>query len=64
MTSNKGHNSVANLWRMTIYNLNVDLVYDNVYTKTGLNKSIRQDIKKDDFRCQARPVTLLQSCEK
>ena len=32
---------------MTIYNLNVDLVYDNVYTKIGLNKSIRsQDIKK------------------
>ena len=32
---------------MTIYNLTVDLVYDNVYTKIGLNKSIRsQDIKK------------------
>ena len=23
---------LANLWRMSIYNLNVDLVYDNVYT--------------------------------
>ena len=33
MNSNKGHDSVANLWRMTIYNLNVDLVYDNLYTK-------------------------------
>ena len=45
LTSNKGHNYVANLWRMTIYNLNVDLVNDNVYTKIGLNKSIRsQDI--------------------
>ena len=33
---------------MTIYNLNVELVYDNVHTKIGLNnKSIRsQDIKK------------------
>ena len=40
LTSNKGHNSVAYFWRMTIYNLNVDLVYDNVYTKIGLNKSI------------------------
>ena len=30
-----------------MYNLNVDLVYDNVHTKIGLNKSIRsQDIKK------------------
>ena len=32
---------------MTIYNLNVDLVYDNVYAKIGFNKSIRfQDIEK------------------
>ena len=29
-----------------IYNINVDLVNDNVYTKFGLNRSIRfQDIK-------------------
>ena len=36
-----------------MYNLNVDLVYDNVYTKIGLNKSFRsQDIKKTDFLCQ------------
>ena len=47
------HNFVANLWRMTIYNLNVDLPYDNVFTKIGLNKSIRsQDIKKTDFLCK------------
>ena len=46
----KGHNYVAKLWRMTIYNQNLDLIYDNVYTKVGLNKSIRsQDIKKTDF---------------
>ena len=32
---------------MTVYNLNVDLVYDNVYTNIGLSKSIRsQDIEK------------------
>ena len=32
---------------MAIYNLNVDLVYDNVHTKIGLNKSIRsQDIER------------------
>ena len=32
---------------MTVYNPNIDLVNDNVYTKFGLNKSIRsQDIEK------------------
>ena len=31
----KGRNSVANLRKMTIYNTNVDLVNDNVYTKFG-----------------------------
>ena len=32
---------------MTIYNLNVDLFNDNVYTKKGLNKSIPSEhIKK------------------
>ena len=51
---------------MAVYNLNVYLVYDNVYTKIGLNKYIRsQDIKKKtDFLCQSRAVTLLQICEK
>ena len=43
----EGHNYVANLWRMTIYNQNLDLIYDNVHTKIGLNKSNRsQYIKK------------------
>ena len=33
---------------MTIYNPNVDLVNDNVYTKFGLNKSIHsQDIEQN-----------------
>ena len=45
LTSIKGRNSVANLRKIMIYNTNVDLVNDNVYTKFGLNQSIRfQDI--------------------
>ena len=32
-TSIKGRNSVANLRKMMIYNPNLDLVNDNVYTK-------------------------------
>ena len=43
----KARNSVANLQKMTNYNPNIDLVNDNVYTKFGLNKSIRsQDIEQ------------------
>ena len=39
-------NSVANLRKTTIYNINVDLVNDDVYTKFGLILSIRsQDIE-------------------
>ena len=45
-TSIKGHNSVANLRKATIYNTNIDLVNDDVYTKFGLILSIRsQDIE-------------------
>ena len=40
MTSIKGRNSVANMRKTIIYNSNVDLVNDNVYTKFGLNRSI------------------------
>ena len=32
----KGRNSVANLRKTMIYNTNIDLVNDNVYTKFGL----------------------------
>ena len=43
---NQGPNSVANLRKTTIYNTDVDLVNDNVYTKFGLILSIRsQDIE-------------------
>ena len=46
LTSIKGHNSVANLRKSMIYNTNVDLVNDDVYTKFGLILSIRsQDIE-------------------
>ena len=42
----KGRNSVANLRKTMIYNTNVDLVNDDVYTKFGLILSIRsQDIE-------------------
>ena len=46
LTSIKGRNSVANLQKTTIYNTNVDLVNDDVYTKFGLILSIlSQDIE-------------------
>ena len=37
----KGCNSAVNLRKTKIYNTNIDLVNDNVYTKFGLNLSIR-----------------------
>ena len=47
LTSIKGHNSVSNLRKTNIYNINVDLVNDNVFTKFGLILSIRsQDIEQ------------------
>ena len=47
LVSIKGRNYVANLRKTMIYNTNVDFVNDNVYTKFGLNRSIRfQDIEQ------------------
>ena len=47
LTSIKGRNSFAILRKIMIYNTNIDLVNDNVYTKFGLNRSIRfQDIEQ------------------
>ena len=47
LTSIKGRYSVANLRKTNIYNTNVDLVNDNVFTKFGLILSIRsQDIEQ------------------
>ena len=47
MTSIKGRNSVANLRKTMIYDTNINLVNDNVYTKFGLNRFICfQDIEQ------------------
>ena len=47
LTSIKGRNSFANLRKTMIYNTNIDLVKDNVYTKFGLNRSFCfQDIEQ------------------
>ena len=47
LTSSKDSNSVANLQKTKIYNTNIDLVNDNVFTKFGLILSIRyQDIEQ------------------
>ena len=47
LTSIKGSNSVANLLKAKIYNISIDLVNDNVFTKFGLILSIRsQDIEQ------------------
>ena len=47
LTSIKGGHSVANMRKTKIYNTNVDLVNDNVFTKFGLILSIRsQDIEQ------------------
>ena len=47
LTSIKGRNSVENLRKTKIYNTNLDLVNDNVYTNFGLILSIRsQDIEQ------------------
>ena len=46
LASIKGRNSIANLRTTTIYNTNVDLVNDDVYTKFGLILTIHsQDIE-------------------
>ena len=47
LTLIKGRNSVANLRKTKTYNINVDLVNDNAFTKFGLILSIRsQDIEQ------------------
>ena len=47
LTSIKGRNSLANLRKTKNYYTKVDLVNDNVYTKFGLNRSIRyQDMEQ------------------
>ena len=62
LTSIKGRNSVANLRKTTIYNTNLDLVTDNVYTNFGLILSTRsQDIEqKPNFDVNQRPLLCCQ----
>ena len=57
LTSIKGRYSVANLRKTKIYNTNLDLVTDNVYTNFGLILSIRsQDIeRKSNFDVNQGP---------
>ena len=57
LTSIKGRTSVANLRKTKIYNTNLDLVTDNVYTNFGLILSIRsQDIvQKTNFDVNQGP---------
>ena len=64
MTSIKGRNSVANLRKTMINNTKVDLVDDNVFTKFGLNRSIRfQDIEQElNSNVNQGQITLLQIC--
>ena len=46
LTSIKGRNSIANLRKTKIYDTNIDLVNDDVYTKFGLILSLSsQDIE-------------------
>ena len=58
LKSIKGSNSVANLQKTKIYNTNIDLVNDNVFTKFGLILSIRsQDIEqKPNSDVNQRPL--------
>ena len=47
LTSIKGHNSVANLRNLPLYNPNLDIINVNVYTKFGYILSIgSQDIER------------------
>ena len=47
LTSINGHNSVANLLKMALYNPNLDLINVNVYTKFSKILSIgSQDIER------------------
>ena len=46
LTSIKGSNSVANLRKTKFYNINEDLVNDNVFSKFGLILSCSQDIEQ------------------
>ena len=62
LESIKGRNSVENLRKTKIYNTNLDLVTDNLYTNIGLILSIRsQDIEqKPNFDGNQGPLLYSQ----
>ena len=65
LTSIKGRNSVANLRKTKIYNNNVDLVNDNMFTKYGLILSIRsQDIEQKPNMPSIKGRNSVANCEK
>ena len=57
LTSIKGRTSVANMRKTKIYNTNLDLVTDNVYTNFGLILSIRSQVieQKPNFDVNQGP---------
>ena len=57
LMSIKGHNSVVNLRKTKIYITNVDIVNDNVYTKFGLNLSIRSQDMEQKPNCDVNQGT-------
>ena len=60
LTSIKGRNSLAKLRKTTIYYTKVNLVNDNMYTKFGLNRSIRFDTTLySNFSDAQRQITLV-----
>ena len=62
LTSIKGRYSVANLQKTKIYNTNLDIVTDNMYTKFHLDLSIPpQDIaQKQNFDINQGPLLCCQ----
>ena len=66
LTSIRGRNSVANVRKTKIYNKNLDLVTDNVYTNFRLILSIRsQDIEqKPNFDVNQGPLLCCQFAKK
>ena len=56
LTSIKGHNSVANLRKMTLYNPNLDLINVNVYTKFGLILSFQYFWRYLTFKIELLPL--------
>ena len=61
LTSIKGSNYVANLRKTKVYNTNIDLVNDNVYTKFGDNLFIlSQDIVKKNSDVNQRSFLCLK----